>query len=119
MIGALIKKLKEKGSSSCYIQCLSAVRIFSRDKNNLDMLVTDDNLKLLLKHAWLQHFAKESNEIATIQDGDTDGKLTFSYLPNILSFSICSDSSSLVFWLAFWLAFWWFSILSMKVLFTF
>ncbi|CAE1329538.1 Synembryn-A [Acanthosepion pharaonis] len=72
MIGALLKKLKEKASSSCYIQCLSTVRIFSRDKNNLDMLVTDDNLKLLMKHAWLQHFAKESNEIATIQDGDTD-----------------------------------------------
>lgn len=79
MIGALLKKLKEKASSSCYIQCLSTVRIFSRDKNNLDMLVTDDNLKLLMKHAWLQHFAKESNEIATIQDGDTDGKLTFKF----------------------------------------
>lgn len=72
MIESLINKLKTKASSNCYIQCLSAIRIFSRDKNNLDILVTDDNLKLLMKHAWLQYFANESNEIETIQDGDTD-----------------------------------------------
>ncbi|XP_046574686.1 synembryn-A-like [Haliotis rubra] len=65
-------RLKGALSSKCQILCLQALRIYSREKERMEVLTSDDTLELLVKLSGLQYYAEEEGEGVTIQDGDQD-----------------------------------------------
>ncbi|XP_067655271.1 synembryn-A-like [Haliotis asinina] len=65
-------RLKCTLSSKCQILCLQALRIYSREKERMEVLTSDDTLELLVKLSGLQYYAEEEGEGVTIQDGDQD-----------------------------------------------
>ncbi|XP_078041347.1 ric8 guanine nucleotide exchange factor A [Augochlora pura] len=61
----LFNYLSDNSQSSIHQHCLSALRILSRDKTNLNELVTDDRLNLILGKAALKDTSIEEQTIFT------------------------------------------------------
>lgn len=55
--------------------CLQTLRLFSREKDRLGSMVTDNGLVHFMRLAGLEHYAKqgESDNGITIQLGDAEG----------------------------------------------
>lgn len=71
---SLFARLSQKASSRSHCICLQTLRLFSREKNRLGSMVTDNGLVHFLRLAGLEHYAKqgESENGITIQLGDAD-----------------------------------------------
>ena len=71
-VDLILKKLDSKSSGTTYKTCLETLRILSRDKSDLDCLVSERALNLMVRHAGLEQYAETKGENLTIQDGNTD-----------------------------------------------
>ncbi|XP_060555922.1 synembryn-A-like [Ruditapes philippinarum] len=71
---SLFARLSQKASSKFYCLCLQTLRLFSREKNRLGSMITDNGLVHFMRLAGLEHYAKqgEAENGITIQLGDAD-----------------------------------------------
>lgn len=74
VVECLFSRLSERLSSPCHCLCLQTLRLFSREKNRLGPMITDNGLAHIMRMAGLEHYAKEGATGAgvTIQLGDPD-----------------------------------------------
>lgn len=71
---SIFARLSQKCSTRCYCLCLQALRLFSREKDRLGSMVTDNGLMHIMRLAGLEHYARqgEADDGVTIQLGDPE-----------------------------------------------
>lgn len=74
VIESLFTRLSLKASSQLHCMCLQTLRLFSREKNRLGAMVTDNGLAHFMRLAGLEHYARQGEDQSgvTIQVGDPD-----------------------------------------------
>ncbi|KAJ8299039.1 hypothetical protein KUTeg_023099 [Tegillarca granosa] len=68
VVDILIGKLKIQNSTRCQILCLQMLRLFSREKDKLVNMITEDSLSTIMKMAGLEHYVTDEGESMTIFD---------------------------------------------------
>ncbi|XP_064602072.1 synembryn-A-like [Liolophura sinensis] len=74
-VDGLLSWLKSPASTKCYRPCLETLRILSRDKDQLECLLTEETLSLLMLHAGLKDLSEEEEDediVSNNQDGDAE-----------------------------------------------
>ncbi|KAK6191875.1 hypothetical protein SNE40_003455 [Patella caerulea] len=70
-IEAILERLRGNLASRCIILCLQTLRIFSREKERMETLTSDESIRLMMTLAGLKKFTEEE-EMCTIQYRDQD-----------------------------------------------
>ncbi|KAK3611621.1 hypothetical protein CHS0354_018317 [Potamilus streckersoni] len=72
LVDALLQRLQTASSSQCHCLCLQALRLFSREKNRLGTMVTENGLSHIMQLAGLEHYAQQGGDSITIQEGNPE-----------------------------------------------
>ena len=64
-------------SPDTYAQCLQSIRIISREKSGLETIISEAALGCLVRHAGLEAYREEADEVITIHAGNASGSEIF------------------------------------------